>query len=705
MRRYVRSLTTVTALTLPTVCWAQAAPNAVSQDKASQEIVVTAQKRSESLEDVPISINVVSGKALETAGVANITGITKLVPAVRFDNSGPYSQPTIRGVGSALAGPGLSPNVATYIDGFYQANPISNNSDLLDVTSIQVLKGPQGTLFGRNATGGAIVITTEDPSQDFSVKGNLSYGRFNQARAGLLVSGGLSDNLTASLGVNYRHDDGFVTNLLTGHKDSKSDRFTARAKLVFTPSDTTKFTLIGKVEEIDDPSAYSMSAYQGETTGVLFPDTIIATRRGEISNDVPGVNRVHSQFLGLKSEFDLGGVSLTSLTGWRRDRARENYDIDASSAPVLAAFWNQNDDVFTQEFNLNSDPSSKLQWVVGANYFYNKSDNPNFAIATGGSGLIPTFFSRVYTHSLALFADATYPVLPNLYLTIGGRYSHDYIREAFGTAPSFTEDGATDERDAFKPRGVLRYEFAPRTNVYVSVSQGNKAAVFNANGQDKNVVKPENITAYELGFKTASGSWNFETAGFYYDYKDLQVASFVGTATRVLNAANARIYGLEAHASGALNDHFRVDIGAAYVDGQYRNFEKATRYTFGPTTGVVVSAGDASGNAMQRTPKFSGNAMLTYDTPLADGNLELSGSVTYQSKIYFDFFEDTKQNGYALVDLRAAWTAPSEAWTIAVYGRNITDQTYLSSVLANAVSIAQLYGQPATYGAELQFRF
>lgn len=679
-----------------------AAPPAAS---SVVEIVVTAQKRSERLENVPISISTANREQLDVAGVHDAGDLARVVPGLHMDSSGAYSQPTIRGVGSAVAGAGLSANVATYVDGFYHPNSLTNDLEFIDVESVQVLKGPQGTLFGRNATGGAILISTLKPSQAFHGEALAQYGSFNDAKGSIYVTGGLAPTLSASLSAYYHSGDGFVKNLITGHHDARFENYAVRGQLLYRPTANLSLLLSLEHSDVNDPTQQTFGNYNGISDGALTPGTVIATKRGDVSNNKPGGNQATTDAVSLKAQYDLTWAQLTSYTQYRDDRSHLHFDVDGSPLQILSSDWHTPDRTFTQEVNLGSSGKGRVDWVVGAYYFHDNNTYPHFNVDSGGFQF-DAFQTGVKTDAVAVFADVTVKISDNLFLTGGARYSHERQLESiqstfFGLPLTVT----AHSWDSFTPRGVLRYKFSDRSNVYVSVTRGFKSGAFNANGLSTIPVNPETITAYEAGYKTVAGPMRFEAAAFYYDYKNLQVNSFGAFSSNLVNAAAARIYGVEGHLAAKLTDDLTLDGGAAYTHGRYTSFPSAPDYYFDPVMGVKLRGTDSTGREMIRTPDFTGNIGLIYRRPLAGGVISLAGNFYYQSKVYFDAPNTVFQKPYGLLNLRVSWVDPSQKWEVAVYGANVTDSTYLTQVLQEAPFFGSVYGKPANVGVEVRRKF
>jgi iron complex outermembrane receptor protein len=300
------------------------------------EIVVTAQKRSEKAVDVPIAIVALSGSALQNAGIVDMNSLAQVVPGMHVDMTGAFFQPSIRGVGTAVAGQGVSPSVATYVDGIYQPNPLANDFTFIDVDSIEVLKGPQGTLYGRNTTAGAIKITTKAPTFEPQLQARASFGSWNTAAASVFASDGLTDTIAASIAAGYNRSDGWITNEADGSNAAQNNSYTVRGKLLFKPNDAAKFTLTLDGERTNDPSGYAAGTYKGYSAGpAFFGVPSLSDNRSKILIQ-PGTYAHVVQGGGalLLSEFDLGFADLKSYTSGHWDSGREASNEAASLFPA-----------------------------------------------------------------------------------------------------------------------------------------------------------------------------------------------------------------------------------------------------------------------------------------------------------------------------------------------------------------------------------
>lgn len=756
----------------PTVTYAQDNGQTDGATSLGDEIVVTAQRREELSRDVPISVTTLGSQQLAVANVNQLSDTAKLTPGLRFDSQGPTSQPTIRGVGTAISTSGGGPNVGTYVDGFFQANTYVSDFQLMRVRSIQVLKGPQGTLFGRNTTGGAIVVTTADPSTEPAAEFNVRYGRFNTLALQGYATTGLSDRIAVDIEGLYRRGDGFQTDLSNGNdKVGKYENWTVRAGIKVDLTADVSVLLRYSHAETDDPTpqlvntfidksghagffdqvteagraVYGRTNSQGLPLAYFYaPPGTYATRPGDVLLNSPISFRTRSDTFQGTIKADLGVADLTSYTQYRKDRSPYFGDLDATALPFFNINVDVHDQTFSQEFLLNSKPGSRLQWTAGLAYFQVRDTwdvGASFALAP----FLPFGGSSTNTKSYAAFADLTYQVSDRFFITAGARYSHDVVGDAYfrtnftttsylgpnGESIPFTGAPETPipvndlKNDSITPRVVLRYKPTADSSIYASYTRGYKAGILNVGGLSQEPIKPEKIDAFEVGYKFDNRIFSVDVAGFYYDYRNLQVSSFQNGAAQIRNAASSEIYGLEGQFRYRISDAFSVYGGAAWTHARYKSFTNAPFYSycdpvagagtalwcvpeelggFGPGA-IVQSTTDASGYHMQRAPEFTGNIGASYGIDLSAGKLVLSGNLYYTSSFYFDPEQQFKQDAYETLSLRAEWIDPSERYSVAVFGDNVTNKRYLTQVLFTTLGTGAVWNSPVTYGFSLGVKF
>jgi iron complex outermembrane recepter protein len=707
---------------------APALAQATADDSASDaaDIVVTAQRREEKAKDVPITLTTITAESLGQGDVQQLSDIAKLTPALRFDNYGGFVQPTIRGVGTAVSASGAGSNVGIYVDGFYAPNPLSNDFQLLNVSSVTVLKGPQGTLFGRNSTGGAIQVTTSDPSAETRGIAEVSYGRFNSQKYQAYITTG-SDTVAFDLAGLYRKGDGFVRNIVTGSKkDAAYDAWSIRAGVKFNLSDNASLLLRYTHADTEDPTYVAFNSLTlngvvqsaGAALSPLIPGGVVAaTNRREVSQTSGAAFTSKVDAFQLTGDIDLGFGTLKSYTQYRKESSLSFLDLDGSSLPIFDVEFFITDKVFTQELILTSNGEGPLVWTVGGFYFSDKNRFKYLDGFVGGGPRTLVSRSQTDTKSYAAFADLTYAFSEQFFLTGGLRYSHDEVNNGgFFLGPLAGGGGFVPISDISEnkltPRAVLRFKPSETSSIYASFTGGHKAAILNPNGFTTVPVDAEKIKAYEVGYKYAARGLSFDLSAYYYDYTNLQVASYNGTQSLITNAADSRVKGIEGQLSYQVSDAFQFNMGAAYTDAKYDSFVASPRFdqclaaACGAAYGLfLTSTTDASGFRMARSPKFTGNIGARYETDLGGGRFALSGSLAYTAKAYFDSSQQYSSPGYELVSLRAEWTDSSEHFTVAVYGDNITDSKYYTQILPGQFAVQTVWGQPVSWGVSLRAKY
>lgn len=701
-----------------------------AQTEANSEgtdIVVTAQRRSERLQDVPITMTTLGADQLKQAGVEGLADIAKLTPALRFDNQGGFAQPTLRGVGNALTTSGSGSNVGIYVDGFYSPNPLQADFQLLNVEGVQVLKGPQGTLFGRNTTGGAILVTTSKPSFESSIIAEASYGSFDTKRFQAYATAPISSNIAIDIAGIYRETDGYLRNITTNDKNAaRGHNWSVRAGLRWEPSDEVSFLFRYVHNKADDPVSVATNAYvlngQPQSAAFLY-GAPVATRPREVAYTSLNLFRSQADAFQLTSEFDAGFAKLTSYTQYRYETAFTAEDFDASPIKLFDISFGNRDKIFTQEFVLTSKPGGNLQWTAGLFYFYDRNTFDDIEGSVQGSPYALIGASGTTTESIAAFADVTYEIADRLFLTSGIRFSHDVVRDgfyyagplgvAFGNSPAIGRTNVpTLKDDRFTPRIVLRFAPDSRSSVFASYAKGYKAGILNVGGFTSEPVPPEQIDAFEVGYKYVTRMLSVDFSAYYYDYKNLQLSSFDGTRS-IVTSANSRIWGIEGQIRYEPIPGLTLSAAAAYLNTKYKDYTDAPYsqqctdpLTCGSQFGLYPSlTTNASGLQMLRSPKFTGNAGLGYKWAFAGGELGLSANVTYSSKLYFDAANQFSQKSYEQVSLRAEWVDPSDHFTLAIFGENITGSKYRTQVLPGQFAILQTWGSPATIGGSIRFKY
>jgi len=719
----------------PAPALAQAETNGGYEDAP---IVVSAQRREEAQVDVPISVTTLGAEQLATSNVTELSDISKITPGLRFDNAGGFFQPTIRGIGTAVTTSGGGGNVGIYVDGFYSPNPLATNMQLLKLQSIQVLKGPQGTLFGRNTTGGAILVQTSDPSTDTAGEVKASFGRYNEARAQAYLTYGISDKVAMDFEGNYNRGDGWQRDITSGKKVGDYQNWSARIGLKAELSEDVSVLIRYLHGDVDDPTPLLTASYNGpEFTGQPFfaqPGQYTFNKNEIATGSVGEYFRSNSDVLQGTIRADLGFANFTSYSQYRKEDVDASIEVDYSGVDLFQLGLPNDNETWSQEFLLSSKAGSPLQWVAGLFYFQNRDtyvtlvdaarDGPNNRPRLGGSSTT--------TKSYAAFADATYEITPQLFVTAGVRYAKDKVGKAYwnpslllGEDPTRQIPVPSISDDRVTPRFVVRFKPDEASSIYASFTKGYKAAIIDVGGSCQtaatnfqcNDVRPETIDAFEVGYKYDGQGLSLEVSGFYYDYKNLQVSIFRTGTAEIINAAKSKIYGLDGQLRYRFSRAFDVNFGAAWTHARYTDFPLAPVYTPCLTLDTAANCA-ASGStftivptplkdvAMQRTPEFTGNVGARYRADLGGGQLALSGNLFYSSKFFFGPSGiQFPQKAYETLSLRAEWTDPSDTFSVALWGDNVTNSRYKTQVQYASFGIGTNWSKPVTYGIELGAKF
>lgn len=684
------------------------------------EIIVTAQRRSERLVDVPISMASVSDAELERAGATSLENLNKLVPGIYMQRDVYGLSPTIRGIGSTLSSSGGESNVSVYVDGVYLPYKATNIFDLASVSNVQVLKGPQGTLFGRNATGGAILVTTLDPAFDPAARFKVSYERFGQARASAYVNQPLSEKVAANAAISYRHSDGYIHDARSNDIVNEGEDYSGRGKLLWNPADDLSVVLVAYASKFDDPTG---SSYQSLAPAPFYSVPGIDSNAGPIADDrfhrshnIEDVVKTQSTQFSAHVRWDRDFGTIQSITSSQKGELESVNDLDSTyqdlvpDANARVALKTTGDSV-TQEINVTSKPGAKLDYVGGVFYYYSRGTVPYLNINDD-----PQFTTVGHTRAASIYFDGNYHI--DQWVLIGGiRFTSEkrYINTQFLPEGS-GENVDSKTENVLTPRVGVRYEISSESNVYATYTRGYKAGIFDATSPNGNKVDPEFVDALEVGYKASIRDFSLNAAAYYYDFKDTQVNAVFSSGNQIyqqlFNVPKSEIYGLDLDGTYRFSQAFDVRASLAYTHARYKDFTNAPDYEIDPTDpntgfGLFYSSisVDASGRNMVRAPEWSGSSALNYHATLpGDAMLDASLSGSYSSRVFFNFSNTLNQSDYVLVDANVSVTM-NENLTISVFGRNLTDEVYYTSYSQNALGTGVTFGMPRTYGISLGYTF
>jgi len=682
--------------------WAQSADSAAS----NQEVVVTATKRSTTALKTPLSLSVISGDDLKSAGVATVSNLTDQIPNTAIGKGwGNAVEITLRGIGSNDNTERGDPAAAFHVDGVYFGRTRMAGGTFFDIERVEVLRGPQGTLYGRNANAGVVNVITAKPKAKLEGSVGLDVGSFGDVRAEGMVNVPVNDMIALRAAVVHEKNDGYTK--LVGQSGGRDD------------TDNTAGRLQAQIK------------FSPNTTWLLSADSSVAKGHGaatfDITNGRPAVLNQQSpqqpgsednKVSGLSSELrtNVGFADFTYIYGARHDSQDET--ASWGNAPSLWTHTSSSFDQRSHELRLSSLASNPVQWIVGAYLFNSTNHKVNFPLYFGASSsqIVRFLQDPAINDSKALFGQVTYPVSTDLRLTAGVRYTQDH-KARKGT----TFDGADNpigavgnNADAHWKKSTyklgLEYDLDKTSLVFASLATGFKAGGFN-DGNDKAsdanfnpflYYKPESITSLEAGHKGRfmGGKLQISTTAFAYSYNDMQVQSSVGNSQETFNAGKARVTGLESEGRLRVTEQDRLDFGLGILDSKY------TQY-------IVPNGSSFNGQTLDKSPRLTFNLGYSHSWNLSDGavinaKLGLRYSDKYKllnagtpssAPTYFE------QASYTRTNLTTTYSPASDQWSVQAFVNNLEDKRQLSAILPLGASTFGFFNDPRTYGVRANFKF
>jgi iron complex outermembrane receptor protein len=702
--------------TLSTAAMAQtAAPS--SSDNALSEITVTAQRRAENLQNIPISVEAASASQLTDMGIQSTGDLGLLAPAVTISTGLGGAETTIRGVGGTNTGVDESPN-AVYIDGVYQPSAVGALFSFNNIDRIEVLKGPQGTLFGRNASGGVIQIITRTPQFDTQGSVELGYGNYDTTTAKAYFTTPLSSNVAIDFAYTYQdQSNGWGHDIATGQQAYKGDSEAGRSKLLWNIDADTSVTAAVTYAKTFAPPIQGGQILPGE---ILKPTGATADPNFYNTNENQQT-RVGSyqtnEALWIKHNFDF--ATFTSITSHDNTKFSLFADIDMTPVNLVNIALGSDRRTWTQEFQLTSAQKTPLEWVAGLYYFNSDQGNPSSinGIAFGPPPGCSCAYGNLNTTSYAAYGQTTWTIVDGTRLTGGLRYTDDRI-----TSNSVTGNGnpavpLTVFPELHQDDGKVTWHFAFDQQLsqdvlaYISASRGFKSGLFNSTQPQYGEVQPQTTDAYEIGLKSEflDHKLRFNIAGYFNHVTDLQVKGFAaGTATLITyNAPGALFRGVDIDVEAAPIEGLNIQAGFSYDYGTYsQGFTNAVFYTVppAPAQGLIESAGNASGLTPQLTPRAVPTLAAQYKIPAGSGEVVFAGAFAYNSGYYFDPQDRTRQPGYGLLNASVAWK-PIKSLQFRVWSENLADKEYYANIEPGTFGDNYYAAPPRTFGVTASYSF
>lgn len=676
---------------------------------ALPEVMVTAQKRDQPLEKVPIAVTVLSGTELANQRITDIQEVARLTPGLTI-SSYSYSKPDIslRGSYNNVSQIGVDTPVAVMLDGVFISRPSGQVFDLYDLQSVQVLRGPQGTLFGRNVTGGVIVLTTSKPSfTDTQYSGEIGYGNYDEVEANALVSGPIDDNIAAKLVVSHSSHDGYGHDRLTGRPEDDLDSSDVRAQFrVRSSSVQSLFT-----------ADYSRDSNGGRTLVSLGAGSVGNPRVSEL-----GVDQYFKRHMAGVSNSTTWAIpgddgTVTAITAYRTLDMSEVFSQSGVSYLFLTSgsqsIYNDANNVkdFSEETRYTSPKWRYGNLIAGMYYLNEDATEPlyitNLAAQTGRLVGSTTAYQAVTTNSISGYIDGTINLPDNFRLTLGDRYTYDsktaslnYIN-ALNVTRSFVAGNLSRNWTRFTPRAVLSWDVNDNDMIYASVTKGFTSGGFDTGDTTKAAVmqgfQPETVTSYETGVKSSflQRRVTGDLAVFDMAFHNKQEFVF-NTLTgigNITNAAQATSKGAELEIGIRPIHDLALNLGYAYLDTYYNNF-------------VVPGLFNYTGHALGYSPRHKASVTLHYERPLSDLGFA-NANLSYAWTDTYDITASTTQLAvpqYGLADANISYETPDMHYRVALWGKNLFNRTY-ELVASTTGTLAEYYGAPRTFGITLSVNF
>jgi iron complex outermembrane recepter protein len=765
MKNIVPRLTQIFGTCLSTLCFMSAAlalvssePAAAQADPVLDEVIVTARKREESLQRTPISIKSLSDADLFATQLKSLDEVEKLTPNMVFNNGIAVSGHSdasaigIRGVGQADFTLNVDPAVGIYLDGVYLSRSIGSNIDLLDIERVEVLRGPQGTLFGKNTTGGAVNVITRLPTNVFEGYAGLGVGKFDKREVYLVANIPINDSISTRSAVSFRERDGYVRRVSDGTEYGDINSLSGRFRLFWNAGDrsSVNITLMGSSEHEGTAPVIALDLH-GDTPPTIgqlpssgFIHNIVTPGCVPFPAPIDNPDCFNSQFVagpfstnsGLDSlsnsdtfgiavglDSDLSqSIEFKSTSSFRSLDAQFNLDVDFSPFRIFDVIGEQNFDVFTQEFELQGS-TKRTSWIVGA--FYLKEDGRHIE-SVFQSYLSFTSGGDTVTKSSAIFGQLSFELTESLIVTAGLRRTSDkksFVPDSFVTdvplgdlggqlppnvfvgAPIIPPTEAIQRSGEYTPLFNLSYQASDQLNLYLTFSEGFKSGGFSQRviaPRPAPTFGPESIAMREFGFKysNSGNSLRLNAALFLNKFKDMQVLGRIdgvaGNAT--VNAGNSDISGAELDFALALRSGLRLEIGVAYLDARYTSIR--------PDSGSDLNID----NKFPNVSEFSGTASLSYLRHVGGGH-ELLTRIdwSYRSDWYNDAQnrQEFYQPSVNLLSASIGLELDNGKWAVIVSGKNLANETYLiSAEMTEAIASSYgIFGLPRTWAVNIERRF
>ena len=740
MRRLALACLATTALTViaaPQYASAQTAPESSEPAATVEDIIVTADRRARSLQEVPSAITAVNSETIERQRIVDLNSLAASVPSFSMtEGSSLGKELNIRGITSVrIIDATAEPSVGTFVDEVYISRTGSAFTDFYDLERIEVIRGPQGVLLGKNVVGGAISVITNKPKFEPSGRVTAGLGNYNAFNADGYVTGPLTSTLAGRFAFQVRNRDGYGENVLTNQQSDDLTAHQARAELLYQPENSNLRALMtmdygssksagGARTMTDDPFTAGIGAIAAWR---------IARGYGPRETTSPQVEYANRTTFGasLRIDYDFDwGARLSAITGYRNSSGEMGFNqLGAGNPPGLADtfyFAEDEPETLAQELRLvSTNTDSRFDWILGAFVQHDNVDRFDANRATTNTGIAALSGTYLYTNSAeldtaAVFGQVGYKFSDQLKATVGLRYTKD--KKGGTRTAACLEDGGDGlcvaalvlaggqsftldyekEWDAFTPQGILEYRPNENIMLYASAGKGFKGGGWDHIPPTLAAARigydPEEVVNYEIGAKTDlfDNRVRLNLAAFQMDYTNLQSSQLIleCLCTVTSNAGSAEIKGFEAELTWAVNDQLLLNAAASVIDAKYVDFVTAAGAVF-------------TGNRIQRSPKEKWNVGFTYDFGQGswDRAFSLKANYTHTGDSFWTPNNTIKQEAYGLLDASLRIQPPNQDWNITFWGKNLTDELYAVAAQAYFGDLMNYYAPPKTFGFDVSYSF
>ena len=743
--------TTFTLAIAATLLAPAACPPARADDRPLlEELVVTARKREQNLQDVAVGVSLLSGKALVEAQLRNAAELSSLLPTLNVQaSSGPSTASfNIRGIGTQAFSTAVEPSVSTMVDGVVMGNSGMAFLELVDVERVEVLRGPQGTLYGKNASGGVIHIITRDPTPEPGGTFTATALEHEEYRLGATVSGPLTDTLSWRLTGAAVDDDGYMENVYDGKTLNGTESYSARGKLLWQPDDGLELLWSSDYQRIEcDCTALSVRAILPSGSQKVLLDeqlpVVPSVKNQDVNNDQRTFNDVSANGHSLTANWSVGEHTLTSISAWRDWHNEGIVDLDNRPSNPLALTFNQppeyDREQLSQELRLMAPPEDWGFYVVGLYYFDQDADSSNTTTTALLEPRVPattrTSRTSVGSTNYALFGELNYNLASDWMLTLGLRYTEDQLdhhtRDVGTDNLVFPPDGEVEndlDDDDWSPKVALQRDINDTAMAYASFTEGYKGPAFDtsvvAGGR---TIEPETSDAWETGLKSSwlDGRLVLNLALFYAEYQDFQAQALIDEdpddllpeSFLLTNAGEVSTQGVELEFIGQPRAQWTVSGGIAWTDGTIDKYPAGNCSAGQKFRGECPDGfQDLSGGQLPYTPDWKLNLATDYRIPLQDSALEvvLGGELRAQDNTLYEISQDphTRQQDFTVVDVRASLAGTDRGWRATAFVKNLFDEDYATLIYAQSevlIPHGYIHYVPKyanrTVGVELRYDF